>query len=117
MSGTTENRSGTTEDRLRQALAARASLVTHRDLSPGSPPRGHAWGTRRIRRTVVTALVGAAAAAVAVYFLLLPGGPFDPAPVPPARSPEVTGPPVPGPADPFPSPVGPSPSVIRPTGP
>jgi hypothetical protein len=116
MSGTAEDRQGTTEDRLREALAARASLVTHRDLSPGSPPLGRTWGTRRIRRTV-TALVGAAAAVVAGCLLLLPGGPFDPAPVPPARSPEVTGPPAPGPADPLPSQVGPSPSVIRPTGP
>ncbi|MFJ2741802.1 hypothetical protein ACIO3O_19310 [Streptomyces sp. NPDC087440] len=78
-----------TEDRLRAALDARAALVTPRDLRRASPPEGRSWGLRRVR-TVAYTVVGAAAAAVAVYLLvLLPGTPLDRTPVPPAHSPTV----------------------------
>ncbi|OAR22629.1 hypothetical protein A8W25_23770 [Streptomyces sp. ERV7] len=72
------------EDRVRAALAARASLVTHHDLSHEAPPQGRSWGVRRVRRVALAAL-GAAAAVVAVCLLVLPGGPAAPAPTPPAR--------------------------------
>ncbi|MEE1807472.1 hypothetical protein [Streptomyces sp. BE133] len=93
-----------TEDRLRAALAARAALVTHRDLCRNAPPRGRSWGVRRVRRVAFAAL-GVAAAVVAVCLLvLLPGSLLDPAPVPPARSPGIS---EPVPATPA-RPVGPS---------
>ncbi|MFI8438850.1 hypothetical protein ACIGJO_34995 [Streptomyces sp. NPDC079020] len=87
-----EDRHLATEDRLRAALAARAALVTHRDLRRAAPPQGRSWGVRRVRRVVLTAL-GVAAAVVAVCLLvLLPGSPLDPAPVPPARPPGINEP-------------------------
>ncbi|MCX5201312.1 hypothetical protein OG897_07570 [Streptomyces sp. NBC_00237] len=80
-----------TEDRLRAAFAARAAQVTHADLRRAAPPHGPRWGVRRMRH-VAYALVGAAAAVVAVCLLvLLPGSPLDPVPVPvpPAQSPRT----------------------------
>ncbi|KOG08939.1 MULTISPECIES: hypothetical protein [Streptomyces] len=95
----------TTEARLRAAFVARASLVTPHDLRPAAPPRGRAWGTRRVYGLVLATLGTAAAAAAAVYFLALtPGTPVHPVPVPPARTPAVGEPrpatPPPGPATP-----------------
>ncbi|MFD7118757.1 hypothetical protein ACFWAA_17195 [Streptomyces sp. NPDC059922] len=81
-----------TEDRLRAALAARAALVTHRDLRPEEPPQGRGWSVRRVRGVALAGL-GVAAAVVAIYLTaLLPGGPREPAPVPPARTPGITEP-------------------------
>ncbi|MFF1509134.1 hypothetical protein [Streptomyces sp. NPDC058326] len=92
-----------TEDRLRAAFAARAALVTYRDLRPGVPPEGRDRGLRRVRGLAFAALGGAAAAAAAYLFVLAPGGPAEPVPVPPARSPDVSRPvtaPTPHPAAP-----------------
>ncbi|MDJ0344449.1 hypothetical protein QMK19_20945 [Streptomyces sp. H10-C2] len=103
-----EDRRIATEDRLRAALAARAALVTHRDLCRDAPPQGRSWGVRRVRRVAFAAL-GAAAAVVAVCLLvLLPGRPLDPAPVPPARTPGISEPPPSTPTRPV------SPSVADP---
>ncbi|MGW1511685.1 hypothetical protein [Streptomyces sp. NPDC002394] len=107
------------EERLRAALAARAALVTSRDLRRAAPPRGRRWGTRRVA-SVACAVLGTAAAAAAVCALvLLPDGPVTPVPTPPARTPAVTGAPsTPAPARPSPSPPsspgGPSVSEPRP---
>ncbi|MFJ9212779.1 hypothetical protein [Streptomyces sp. NPDC102264] len=87
-----EDRRLATEDRLRAALAARAALVTHRDLRHDAPPQGRAWSMRRVRGVALAGL-GVAAAVVAIYLsALLPGGPREPAPVPPARTPGITEP-------------------------
>ncbi|MGK4582334.1 hypothetical protein [Kitasatospora sp. HPMI-4] len=106
-----EDRRSATEDRLRAALAARAALVTHRDLCRDAPPQGRDWGVRRVRGVAFAAL-GVAAAVVALCLLvLLPGSPRDPAPTPPAGTPGIT---EPSPSTPV-RPVGPSaadPSVI-----
>ncbi|WP_406496473.1 hypothetical protein OG936_20365 [Streptomyces sp. NBC_00846] len=94
MKPSAEDRRLATEDRLRAALAARAVLVTHRDLRRDAPPQGRSWGVRRVRRVAFAAL-GVAAAVVAVCLLvLLPGSLLDPAPAPPARAPGI-GEPVP----------------------
>ncbi|MEU7019690.1 hypothetical protein ABZ990_03390 [Streptomyces sp. NPDC046203] len=97
---TEHRRSGSgsgTEERLRAALAARAGLVTYRDLRHDAPPRGRSWGTHRIRRVAVTfTVLGAAVAAVAAGVLALsPGTPPAPAPVLPAGTPGTGEPPVP----------------------
>ncbi|MDH6116171.1 hypothetical protein ABH930_001966 [Kitasatospora sp. GAS204A] len=102
MKPTAEDRRSATEDRLRAALAARAALVTHRDLRHDAPPQGRSWGVRRVRG-VAFAVLGAAAA-VAAGCLLLPGNPPDPAPLLPAGTPGISGPSPSAPA----SPVGPS---------
>ncbi|MFE4371639.1 hypothetical protein ACFRMN_26015 [Streptomyces sp. NPDC056835] len=88
-----EDRRLATEERLRAALAARAALVTHRELRHEEPPQGRGWGVRRVRRAALAAL-GVAAAGVAIYLSAqLPGGPRDPAPpVPPAGTPGITEP-------------------------
>ncbi|WP_329127145.1 hypothetical protein [Streptomyces sp. NBC_01465] len=91
----------TVEERLQEALAARAARVTYGGLRRDAPPQGRSWGMRRVRIAAFAAL-GAVAAAAAVCLLVLPGGPLDPAPVPPARTPGVSEPPSPTP------PVGPS---------
>ncbi|WP_335940630.1 hypothetical protein [Streptomyces sp. PTD5-9] len=94
MKPSAEDRRLATEDRLRAALAARAALVTHRDLRRGAPPQGHSWGMRRVRRVAFAAL-GTAAAVAAVWLLvLLPGSPPAPAPAPapPARAPGISEP-------------------------
>ncbi|GGP33390.1 hypothetical protein [Streptomyces melanogenes] len=96
-----------TEDRVRAALAARAALVTHRDLSHEAPPQGRSWGVRRVRRVAFAAL-GVAAAAVTVCLLVLPGGPA-PAQAPPAGTPGITEPSTP--TDPV-DPSGADPRVI-----
>ncbi|MBX9424800.1 MULTISPECIES: hypothetical protein [Streptomyces] len=103
-----EDRRSPVEDRLRAAFAARAALVTYRDLRRDAPPRGRAWGARRVRGVVLAGLGAAVAVAAAYLLVLAPGGPVTPAPVPPARSPGVgvpTTPPTPRPAAP------PTPSV------
>ncbi|MFJ3710897.1 hypothetical protein OG204_23690 [Streptomyces sp. NBC_01387] len=108
MRPTAEDRRSATEDRLRAALAARAALVTYGDLRRGAPPQGRSWGVRRVRRTGF-AVLGAAAAVVAVCLLvLLPGSPLNPAPAPPAHAPRVTDPPQPTPTGPI------RPSVVSP---
>ncbi|MFF7778500.1 hypothetical protein ACFZCG_29290 [Streptomyces tanashiensis] len=101
------------EERLRAALAARAALVTYRDLRRDAPPQGRRWGTHRVR-AVAFAVLGAAAAVAAVCALaLLPGRTATPDPVLPARSPSPahTG----APAVPTPAPAPPAaPSVSAP---
>ncbi|MER5968111.1 hypothetical protein [Streptomyces sp. NPDC002057] len=100
------------EERLRAAFAARAALVTHRDLRRDAPPRGRSWGTRRVRGAAFAAL-GAAVAVAAAYLLVLASvGPVAPAPAPPARPPGSSESPV-RPTPP-PDPATPSPSVARP---
>lgn len=99
-----EDRRLATEDRLRAALAARAALVTHRDLRRDAPPQGRSWGVRRVRRMAFAALGVAAAVVTVCLLVLLPGSPLDPAPVPPARPPGINEP-VPATS---PRPVGPS---------
>ncbi|MFD4763312.1 hypothetical protein ACFWOJ_32025 [Streptomyces sp. NPDC058439] len=92
MKPSAEDRRLATEDRLRAALAARAVLVTHRDLRRDAPPQGHSWGVRRVRRVAFAAL-GTAAAVAAVWLLvLLPGSSPAPAPAPPARAPGISEP-------------------------
>ncbi|MGA5133573.1 hypothetical protein ACPCTO_27605 [Streptomyces olivoreticuli] len=92
MKSDTEDRRFATEDRLRAALAARAALITHRDLRRDAPPQGRTWGVRRVRRVAFAAL-GVAAAVVAVCLLvLLPSNPRDPAPVSPAGTPGISEP-------------------------
>ncbi|MFI8767996.1 hypothetical protein ACIGN6_24210 [Streptomyces sp. NPDC053792] len=101
------------EDRLRAAFAARAALVTSRDLRRAAPPRGRRWGTRRVRALAFTALGAAAAVAAVCVLVLLPDGPVAPDPVLPARTPVHTdAPPVPTPAPEVP--VVPSVSAPRP---
>ncbi|MEU6981794.1 MULTISPECIES: hypothetical protein [unclassified Streptomyces] len=97
------------EERLRAALAARAALVTSRELRRDEPPRGRTRGTRRVRRLAFAGL-GAAAAVAAAYLLgVLPGGVPSPAPEPPARPPGIVEHPTPRPAPPPSSgPVAPS---------
>ncbi|WP_328944302.1 hypothetical protein OG259_25030 [Streptomyces sp. NBC_00250] len=92
-----------TEERLRAAFAARADLVTYRDLRCDAPPRGRTWGLRRVRGVAFAGLGAAAAVAAAYLLVLLPGGPVAPTPAPPARPPGVSEPPLtptPAPADP-----------------
>ncbi|MFB7240480.1 hypothetical protein ACFCXK_37540 [Streptomyces sp. NPDC056269] len=113
-----------TEERLRAAFAARAALVTYRDLRRDEPPEGRSWGLRRVRGVAFASLgaVAAAAAAAAAYLLLLvPAGTVSPTPAPPARPPGVSTSPV----TPAPSPVAPSvtgpgaapgPGAVRPSG-
>ncbi|MFF7965235.1 hypothetical protein ACFZC3_07680 [Streptomyces sp. NPDC007903] len=94
------------EDRLRAALGARGRLISAHDLSPGRPPSGRTWGTRRFRR--VLSVAGAAVAAAAVVVLLLSSNtPDHRRPVPPARhsSPTVTPSPTPTVPQPAPSAV------------
>ncbi|MFJ8662201.1 hypothetical protein [Streptomyces sp. NPDC093795] len=84
-----EDHRSPTEDRLRAAFAARAALVTYRDLRHDEAPRGRRWGTRRVRGVVFAGLGAAAAVAAAYLLVLTPAGPVTPAPVPPARPPGV----------------------------
>ncbi|MEK9520385.1 hypothetical protein MIU24_13390 [Streptomyces venezuelae] len=101
-----------TEERLRAAFAARAALVTHRDLRRDEPPVGRSWGLRRVRGLAFGSLGTVAAAAAAYLLLLVPAGGVSPTPAPPARAPGVGG----SSAVPTPSPVAPSatPSVTGP---
>ncbi|MFD3994812.1 hypothetical protein [Streptomyces sp. NPDC058548] len=113
-----------TEERLRAAFAARAALVTYRDLRRDEPPEGRSWGLRRVRGVAFASLgaVAAAAAVAAAYLLfLVPAGTVSPTPAPPARPPGVSESPV----TPTPSPVAPSvtgpgaapePGAVRPSG-
>ncbi|MCX5226667.1 hypothetical protein [Streptomyces sp. NBC_00233] len=113
-----------TEERLRAAFAARAALVTYRDLRRDEPPEGRSWGLRRVRGVAFASLgtVAAAAAVAAAYlFFLVPAGTLSPTPAPPARPPGVSKSPV----APTPSPVAPSvtgpgaapePGAVRPSG-
>ncbi|MEU7292444.1 hypothetical protein AB0A76_04435 [Streptomyces exfoliatus] len=91
------------EDRLRAALAARAALVTYRDLRRDAPPGERRWGTRRVRGFALAGLGAAAALAAAYLLVLLPGGPADPDPAPPARTPGVSEPTAPATPTPQPS--------------
>ncbi|MFF9852648.1 hypothetical protein [Streptomyces litmocidini] len=102
------------EERLRAALAARAALVTPRDLRRDPPPQGRRRGTHRIRAIALTVLGTAAAVAAVCVLALLPDGPRSPDPVPPARTPARVGtPPVPTPApDPPPAPPVSSPRPV-----
>ncbi|MFF2774953.1 hypothetical protein ACFVU3_08595 [Streptomyces sp. NPDC058052] len=111
---TTPRRPGGTpaEDRLRAALAARAALLTHRDLRPAAPPEGRTWGTRRVCGAAFAAVVVAAALAV---LTLLPTG-TSPAPVPPAHRPSRDVTPSAPPSPPPTRTPGPAaPSVAHPT--
>ncbi|MFC9385266.1 hypothetical protein [Streptomyces venezuelae] len=115
--GDAPGRHTVTEERLRAAFAARAALVTYRDLRREEPPRGRSRGTRRVRGFVLAGL-GSVAAAAAAYALFLgpDGGAATPPPVLPARPPGVgvPSPEVPGPT---PGPVGPSVARPRPSTP
>ncbi|MDH6575014.1 hypothetical protein [Kitasatospora sp. MAP5-34] len=104
MRPSTEDRRSATEDRLRAALAARAVLVTYRDLRHDVPPQGRSWGVRRVRRVAFAALGAAAAVAAVCLLVLLPGSAPDPAPARPAGTPGISGP---SPSTPA-RPVGPS---------
>ncbi|MFF5286819.1 hypothetical protein [Streptomyces sp. NPDC013171] len=107
------------EERLRAALAARAALVTYRDLRGDAPPQGRGWGTHRVRAVAFAVLGAVAAVAAACLLALFPDGPAAPAPVLPARSPVITpAPPVhtPVPPLPTPSPSGPAVTEPRPVG-
>lgn len=73
--GDAPGRHTVTEERLRAAFAARAALVTYRDLRREEPPRGRSRGTRRVRGFVLAGL-GSVAAAAAAYALFL--GRFSP---------------------------------------
>ncbi|MFH9726766.1 hypothetical protein ACH4M4_27940 [Streptomyces sp. NPDC017254] len=108
-----EDCSTTAEERLRAAFAARAALVTHRDLRRDAPPRGRSWGLRRVRGVALAGLGAAAAVAAACLLVLVPGVAPDPAPVPPARSPGVDEPQV----RPTPAPAPATPSVAEPGAP
>ncbi|WP_327302730.1 hypothetical protein OG730_03395 [Streptomyces sp. NBC_01298] len=100
------------EDRLRQALDARAAGITVRELRPAQPPEP---GVRRLSwawpRGFTLPLAGLAAAAATVvgYAVLAPDAPVRPGPVPAPPA----APPTPTPTGPSPGPVpaGPSPSV------
>ncbi|MFB7666803.1 hypothetical protein ACFC1R_23110 [Kitasatospora sp. NPDC056138] len=108
-----EDRRSATEDRLRAALAARAALVTYRDLRPEVPVPERSWGVRRVRRVAFAAL-GLAAAVVAVCLLvLLPRSPADPAPTTPAHAPGISEPPPSAPVRPA-DPSSTDPRVTRP---
>jgi len=112
MKPSTGDHRSATEDRLRAALAARAALVTYRDLRHDLPPQGRAWGARRVRGLTL-AVLGLAAAVVAVCLLvLLPGSPPDPARVIPAGPPGIGAPPTSAPARPAGPPAA-SPSVVN----
>ncbi|MFG2953787.1 hypothetical protein ACGF5O_08665 [Streptomyces sp. NPDC048291] len=73
------------EERLRAALEARGQLISAHDLSPGRPPAGGTWGTRRIRRVLYVAAAATAAAAAAVVLVLSSNTPDRPRPAPPAQ--------------------------------
>ncbi|MET9723270.1 hypothetical protein [Streptomyces zaomyceticus] len=105
-----EDRPTATEERLRAAFAARAALVTPRDLRRAAPPRGRSRGLRRVRGIALAGLGAAAAVAAAYVLVLLPGGPSAPPPAPPAGSPGVHD----SPAVPTPTPAPAAPSVTDP---
>ncbi|MFF9069865.1 hypothetical protein ACF09E_31395 [Streptomyces sp. NPDC014891] len=92
------------EERLRAAFAARAALVTHRDLRRDEPPVGRSWGLRRVRGVAFASLGALAAAAAAYLLVLVPADGVSPLPAPPARPPGVGE----SSAVPTPSPVAPS---------
>ncbi|WP_406058964.1 hypothetical protein OG462_18660 [Streptomyces sp. NBC_01077] len=94
-----------TEERLRAAFAARAALVTYRDLRHDEPPQGRSRGLRRVRGLAFASL-GAVAAVAAAYLLvvLVPGSTVAPTPAPPARPPGISK-----------SPVTPTPAVVAPS--
>lgn len=73
------------EERLRAALRARGQLISAHDLSPGRPPTGSTWGTRRMRRVLSIAVAATAAAAAAIVIVLFAATPDRSHPAPPAR--------------------------------
>ncbi|XKK61264.1 hypothetical protein HFP71_37730 [Streptomyces sp. ARC32] len=77
------------EQRLREALEARAASVTHRDLRPPLPPSAGGPLVRMLRRGVKAAgLLGLAAALAAVMLMLSDAPEHSPAQVPaPSRTP------------------------------
>lgn len=93
------------EVRLRAALEARGRLINAHDLSPGRPPTGRAWGTRRIRRVLAVAGAAAAAAAAAVVLLLSSTTSDHSRPAPPAQQSTPTVTPSPTAPPPVPSAV------------
>lgn len=93
MTPTTRDGERPVEQRLRQALDARAAGVTVRALRPADPPGPH---LRRLPVTVTwlrTAGLGAVAAAALVGYLVLTPDPPPVRPAPPAAPPEITTPP------------------------
>lgn len=99
------------EQRLRQALGARAEGIDIRRLRPAEPPGPHLrrLPAVRLRRfTLPLAGLAAAAAAGVGYLLLAPGQ--DSGPLPPATPPKITapGPSVEPPQSPSPQPSSPS---------
>lgn len=116
------------EDRLREALAARADTVTVRALRPARPPGPHLRRLPRLRaipRRYALPVAGlATAAALAIgYVTLAPDPPSHRTPVPPAApsSSSSTAPdhrPTPSPSVPHPSRTAvPSPAVPTPSSP
>jgi len=97
------------EERLRAALEARGQLISAHDLSPGWPPSGRAWGTRRMRRVLSMAGVAAAAAAAAIVIVLSFTASDHSRPAQPARQsdPSVVPSPNTPPAEPSAVPSGP----------
>ena len=75
------------EQRLRDALEARAYSIGLNDLRPAAPPTVPARSALRVRRTVVV-LFGLAAALACVILALTQRHPTTPAP--PARTPTIS---------------------------
>ncbi|MFF6995867.1 hypothetical protein ACFY93_13065 [Streptomyces sp. NPDC008313] len=103
------------EQRLREALEARAASVTYRGLRPPLPPSGGGPFTRALHRGVKVAGLLALAAALAAVVLTLSDAPeHSPAQVP---APSRTLPPDRPSATPTTSAPTPSPDVPRPERP
>ncbi|MET8583707.1 hypothetical protein ABZX39_22975 [Streptomyces collinus] len=106
---------GTTavEERLRAALAARAQSVGPADLRPLRPPAATARPRRAVLRRTAVGLLALAAAA-ALVFLAVRGGPDRPAEPAHRPRPPATGTPTPVPSPVRPTTAQPSPSVPGP---
>lgn len=92
---------GPVEQRLRDALEARACSIGPNDLRPAAPPTVPARSALRVRRTVVV-LFGLAAALACVILALTQRHPTTPAP--PTRAPTISPVPTPTPTS-SPSPL------------
>ncbi|MFE3874698.1 hypothetical protein ACFXPX_09880 [Kitasatospora sp. NPDC059146] len=103
-----------TERLLREAMDARASLITVHGLRPAAPPRGR---VRRLRPVYLTAVpVLALAASLGIGLLAFHGDPVAKQDVPPPPAASITAPPTPGPdatptQDASPTPAGTAPTT------
>jgi hypothetical protein len=119
------------EERVREALATRAGLITADRLQPAMPPTMAT--SRPVRGMRWLPILAAAAAAVAILFTVIllvhpgvevPAGPATPSPASPAPQPGKKGPPVtpsgkapqPGTTPVKPGPGAPAPGVSPPGG-